>query len=474
MKRLLLISLTLLILLGLPAVALAHPMGAFSINRYSHLTVHSDQLELFYIVDMAEIPTFQRQEKLQNPGTYLASVTPELTANLMLNQTTPQWEVVNSDIEFLDGQGGLQTMRIELTLTTAVKFSEDETITYSDSNFDDRQGWREIVLVAADGVNLASSSVPTEDVSQQLTEFPSDQANLNVTSATFALGEKSLFALPTASFEGSSAFADNSTDHFAQLINTSLTDPITILFVFLAAFGWGAAHALTPGHGKTIVAAYLVGSRGTVRHAMFLGLTTTITHTAGVFALGLLTLFASRYIVPEQLYPWLGLMSGLLVLSIGWTMLRLRWQKSGHQHHHHDPTHPHHHHAHEHDHDHNHPHHVPDEISWRSLLALGVSGGLLPCPSALIVMLSAIALGRVGFGLLLIITFSLGLAGVLTGIGIAWVKARSWLDWLAQRRPQTQRTQTVIFRVAPVVSALFIVIAGAIISFRALLETGLL
>src|SRR4029078_2269193 len=157
---------------------------------------------------------------------------------------------------------------------------------------------------------------------------------------------------------------------------------VVLLSLAVAPF-WGAAHAFSPGHGKTIITAYLVGRRGTPRHAALLGLIVTVTHTIGVFGLGLVPVVLSRFIVPEQLYPWLNLVSGLLVVAIGASVLRSRLRR--HRHHH----------------DHQHEH----DLSRRSLVAVGVSGGLLPCPSALVVLLAAISLHRIGFGLLLIVAF---------------------------------------------------------------------
>src|SRR5207237_365252 len=157
-----------------------------------------------------------------------------------------------------------------------------------------------------------------------------------------------------------------------------------------AALFWGAAHALSPGHGKTIVTAYLVGQRGTPRHAALLGLIVTATHTIGVFSLGFVTLALSQFVVPDRLYPWLNLVSGVLVVAIGASVLRSRLRHRN---------------AHEHGHDRHHEH----GPSGRSLVAVGVSGGLLPCPSALVVLLAAISLHRIAFGLLLIVAFSAGL-----------------------------------------------------------------
>jgi ABC-type nickel/cobalt efflux system permease component RcnA len=298
----------------------------------------------------------------------------------------------------------------------------------------------------------------------------------------------------------------NRDDAFTRLI---LLEEITLpaLLVALAvAFVWGAMHALTPGHGKTIVGAYLVGSRGTLKHALYLGLTTTITHTLGVFALGLVTLFAAQYIVPETLYPWMSLLSGLFVVGIGINLLASRYKSSGfalprfrarpgrhtyspvlqHSHstgmahpHRYVLSHPHtdaQAHAHAHDHGHAHQHHEhgegghshapPEEITWRSLLALGVSGGLVPCPSALVVLLGAIALNKIGLGLVLVLAFSLGLAGALTAIGMLFIYAGR----VFERFPSQGR----VLRLLPVLSAFFVSALGAAIIWKALGEMGIL
>ncbi len=230
------------------------------------------------------------------------------------------------------------------------------------------------------------------------------------------------------------------------------------------AMVWGAMHAMTPGHGKTIVGAYLVGSRANPRQAVILGLITTLTHTIGVFALGLIALFASRYFLPEQILPWLSIVAGVMVVVIGLNLFfnRLRIQR---HHHHHDHTHDHHHHHHD---DHHHSHLPPEDapITWRSLLALGISGGLVPCPSALVLLLSAIATGRIAFGLVLVLAFSLGLAGVLTGLGLLVVYGQ-------QRFAQFPKPARLM-RVLPYATALFISALGVGMTTQALMEIGIL
>lgn len=297
-----------------------------------------------------------------------------------------------------------------------------------------------------------------------------------------------------------------------------------IPLVLVGCFVWGAMHAMSPGHGKTIVGAYLVGAHATPQHAVFLGLITTITHTAGVFALGLGTLFFSQYVLPERLYPWLSFLSGLIVVDIGLRQLmhRLRQNRvapkvmlenlpnehlhshlpgavhdhitmvhpsvhsythADHKHthdhhgslhnhdhlHEHDHSHDHHSHSHDHGDGHVHSHLLPASdgapLTWRNLLALGVSGGMVPCPSALVMLLSAIALGRVGFGLLLVLVFSLGLAGTLTALGLLLVSARH----LFERVPFQNR----MARLLPALSALVITLLGVGISTQAVMQIGL-
>ena len=190
-----------------------------------------------------------------------------------------------------------------------------------------------------------------------------------------------------------------------------------LLFLLLAAFGWGALHALSPGHGKAMVAAYLVGTRGTARHALALGATVTVTHTIGVFALGVVTLALSQYILPEDLYPWLTVASGLMVVIVGAGVLRSRMRaRRGASARARARARARHSHEHAHSHDARRPHAFPhpDDLSWKGILGMGASAGLIPCPSALVVLLGAISQHQVGLGLLLITAFSIGLAATLS------------------------------------------------------------
>jgi ABC-type nickel/cobalt efflux system permease component RcnA len=281
-------------------------------------------------------------------------------------------------------------------------------------------------------------------VSEELRAYPADLLSepLNVFSADAELRAGSLPGRPPQLQD--SAPAARPDDGFASLIAQDDLGVGVILVSLGLAFFWGAAHALSPGHGKAIVTAYLVGQRGTPRHAAALGLIVTATHTVGVFALGLVTLALSQFIVPEQLYPWIGLVSGLLVIGVGASVLlsRIRHRR-----------------AHKHGHHHHHHHHG-EELGWRSLTAVGISGGLLPCPSALVVLLAAISLHRIGLGLLLIVAFSAGLALSIAGIGLAAI--------LAKRTFARAGLQGRVIGVLPAASALVIVIAGAAMTVRAL------
>jgi nickel/cobalt transporter (NicO) family protein len=334
-------------------------------------------------------------------------------------------------------------------------------------------GWKEIVMRAEPGAVLTQSSAATHDVSDMLRHYPSGMLStpLDVRTATFGYRYGSGTSVSVGAPQGSGGES-------VAVSGGAFTDLVThrdlglgfILAAIAIAMFWGAVHALSPGHGKSIVAAYLVGSRGTGRHAAFLGLTVTVTHTASIFVLGIVTLYLSSYILPETLYPWLSVVSGLVVVGMGGSILirrarRLRASHAEHHHHHHDHGHDHSHgdhHGHHH-HDYGpggHTHEPPAAITVRSMLALGISGGILPCPSALVVMLGAIAVHRVAFGLLLVVAFSIGLAATLTSVGLIVVYARRLVD----RVPSSGR----LVQAAPTFSAGVITLLGVGLTVQAL------
>ncbi len=500
------VAFCLVILAG--AVAAAHPLGNFSINYYARLEVAGDRARVRYIVDMAEIPTLQESEKADADrdgstssaelNAYLETVSARYQNGLQLTIESVRvpLEFNSKKITRLAGAGGLSTLRIECDLEGV--FPSDtqgpRRLRLEDSNDRDRLGWREMVVVPLAGVNIFDSTAYGNGLTDELKAYPEDRlaAPLDETAAelSFTRGHAPWGSNALRMRDGRTIAL--SRDRFVELIAVPrLTAGVALVGLLLAA-GLGALHAFSPGHGKTVVGAYLIGSRGTARHAAFLGLTVTVTHTAGVYALGLVTLFASQYILPEKLFPVLSLVSGaiVLVMGLGLFVRRLRATLSGsaHEHEHgHNHTHPHlDDHAHEHEgedtrqldggamvHSHGgsqHSHLPPgaggNPVTWRSLLALGISGGLLPCPSALVVLLSAIALHRVGYGLLLIVAFSLGLASALTAIGLVFVYAGRWV-----KRP-TGRARWLV-PVLPIVSALVIAGVGAVICYEALVQSGI-
>lgn len=511
-------ALAMILALAAPAVALAHPLGNFTINHYAGLQVTRDSVAIDFVLDMAEIPAFQEISTFDangngqpDPGE-TAAYTPakcdwiRSQLELRIEDQPAAIKLDSSAIDFPPGAGGLPTLRLTCAFQAPMAQAADAVnISFKDNSYSDRLGWREIV-VTGQGTALAGNIAATS-VSNRLTAYPKDMLTspLDQREAAFKFDRSaasSQISNPASQTPASDPAASNRNDAFTQLITLQDVGPLTLLFALAVSFIWGALHAMSPGHGKTVVAAYLVGTRGTSRHAILLGLTVTLTHTLGVFALGFITLFASNYILPEQLYPWLSLASGLLVLGIGFILLltRFRAARSGHwlrpdvsryiemndarhdqaehfhdDHHaehfhdHHHGEHDHHHddHGHTHPHDHSHTHNPLDEhnrISMRSLLAMGISGGLIPCPTALVVLLSAIALGRVGFGLMLIVSFSAGLAAVLMAVGLLFVHGRRLFDRLP--------LENKLLRWLPLTGAGLVIVTGVIMTIQAIGSVG--
>ena len=483
----------------LPILAIAHPMGNFSINHYAAIKIAPNYVDIRYIIDMAEIPTFQEMQRTGMPAkagdsavsAYLLDAQELLKKGLLLelNGQPLHLRSLSREVIFPPGAGALPTMKMGFRYRAQVDGIGPMRLSYRDSNFPDRTGWKEIVATTSTGVQIKQSSVPARDRSVQLTNYPTD----SLSSPPQALDAKLSFVIapppsphiaiappPPMKQAPIVALAPNvqptPRSAFTELMNRH---EVGFWFLFTAALiaaGLGAFHALEPGHGKTIVAAYLVGSQGTAMHACLLGLIVTASHTAGVYLLGVITLYASRYVVPERLYPWLGAASGLTIACLGIYLLVQRWRgKHGHHHHGHTHSHEHHHHddhhhhyghPHIHTHDHPHEHHHHGTVSKRQLLALGITGGIVPCPAALVVLLSALALHRVAFGLFLILAFSIGLAAVLIAIGLLMVYARRFMS-------RVSGEGVVITRWLPVMSAVFITVLGFGIAFQALNKAGI-
>ena len=423
--------------LALPVAASAHPLGNFTVNRFSRIEVSGPRIYVRYVLDLAEIPTFQAGKI--DAQLYARRIA--RAAHLTVNGRRVRLIPIETVLAHPPGAGGLRTTRLE-TILRGPTLGGQSNVEYRDANYGDRIGWKEIV------VGLAPST------SHELRAYPQDllSSPLTVTSVRTRLVPETApgtrpHVTKGAGLQAPDRVADS---RFAALVGRDRLGFWVIVASLGAALFWGMAHALSPGHGKTIVTAYLVGQRGTPRHAALLGLVVTGTHTVGVFALGAVTLVLSRFIVPEELYPWLNVVSGVLVVLIGASVLRSRWRHRrahtrGHDHHHRD-------------------HEREHGLSRRSLVAVGISGGLLPCPSALVVLLAAITLHRVAFGMLLVVAFSAGLALTITGIGLAAVLARG-----AFRRVSFDGR---VVSLLPTVSALVIVAAGLLMTLHALPRVG--
>jgi nickel/cobalt exporter len=526
--------------------AIAHPLGNFSISQYSGIRIGHEFVEVRYIIDMAEIPTFQEIQEsgiVSNAGdaveSYLARKTDNLRDGLLLELNGQRMALVaeSREIIFPPGAGGLATLKIGVTYKAGFSPKREAAATfelyYQDRNFSGRAGWKEVIAIVESGITLVQSSVPVLDRSNQLSDYPTDlldnppqdlEARLvfNLPTAAPRVADAASTAAgvdkravaqnavdraiqapvgkprerPVTSEIGSSASivpAESSApvgdgrdrlrlqanqrstprDSFTELIATERLGVGIILLALAVATGLGAFHALEPGHGKTLVAAYLVGSRGTFKHALLLGLIVTTAHTAGVYLLGGITLYASQYIIPEKLYPSLGVISGIMITILGAILATKRYRNKGGSLLHHQPGHGelaqqrHHDHLREHDHSRHHTphgHHRHGSASARELLTLGISGGIVPCPAALVVLLSAVSMNRLGFGLLLIVAFSAGLAAVLVAIGLLMVYARRFMS----RFHGDGRLTT---RWLPMTSAAFIFLFGIALTLQAL-QTG--
>lgn len=258
---------------------------------------------------------------------------------------------------------------------------------------------------------------------------------------------------PTGQETTTSTENDNTEGESESLLKFLKNDSRSLgpyLIGFFTAFILGAFHALSPGHGKAMVAAYLVGTRGRIIDAVHLGIVVTITHVFSVLILGVAALVVSQYTLSKDLYPWLGVASGTIIFLTGYFLLARTALAAEHHHH---------------DHDH-HQHHDETKHSLKEVISLGVAGGMVPCPSAIVILLFAVAVGRIADGLMLIVSFSLGLATILIAIGILTVTASKRLERLGSNVKWIQKL--------PVFTAGIIMILGVAIGINALLQSGIL
>ncbi len=474
MRRLLLLILVVTAALSAftgPEPASAHPLGNFTVNHFAAVDLAGNRVFVRYALDLAEIPTFQEGSMVRRPG-YAAKLAREL--ELAVDGKRVRLVVVSQRTSERPGAGGLQTMRFDAVFRAAATGTR---LTFADTAYENRVGWREIVVTARAGAVIVQSSVPATSRSNELRAYPKNLLRSPSDTRTASVTYRPGTIEAAAPIIGTTPVPEHGNGGFESLIQRGDLSLGVVLLSLLIAVFWGSVHALTPGHGKALVAGYLVGTRGKPRHAFLLGATVTATHTAGVFALGLVTLLLSQFIVPEQLYPWLTLISGLLVVAVGAAVLRHRLRTGAWAgHHHHNDGHAHEHHVHhEHHEHHEHRHHTGDHdhagdhdhirgsndsLTSRGILGVGIAAGLLPCPSALVVLLSAIAIHRIGFGFALIAAFSLGLAVTITGIGLVAV--------LARRAFGRVSFEGRVVRLLPALSAVVILGVGVALTVRAL------
>jgi nickel/cobalt exporter len=461
-----------MLVLGAAEPAHAHPLGNFSISTFSGLEVYPDRVVVHHVVDMAEIPTFQEMRSIDADGDGIASAA-ELqryaddTARSLLARLSieiegsePALVAGKANASLSEGQGGLDVLRIE-SLYTADLPDPEATVEFADGNFSDRLGWREVVAYGSGGQGITASSVPSESVTNALRDYPRDRlaSPLDVTGAAVEVAP----GAPSRGRRGAAPEVgpvDLFSSAFASLIEHELS--LSFLgFALLVAMGAGALHALGPGHGKSVMTAYLVGAQGRPRHAVVVGVAISLMHTASVLGLGLVTLLASRAFPSERVYPYLSLVSGTVVLCLGAWLLRGRL-KARRARHHVQPG------GHGHGHSHGGPFHYHDPgpgrpdspLSWKGLGALALSGGLLPSPTALVVLLGAVALKRIAFGLTLVGAFSVGLAGALTLLGVFVLKARGFA---------AERLGSRSAALLPVLSAAAVCLLGLFLTTRAVI-----
>ncbi len=466
------------------SIAFAHPLGNFTTNHLSAIAVAKGTVRLRYVLDLAEIPTVGVEHTIAADGrptdaayqawagAHAVAIAPllELRADGNPLALTPDGATVRTR----PGAAGLHTLYFTASFHAALP-AGTHRLAYQDRTEDGRLGWKDVVLA------------PATEPTRELTVYPSaligsPRQRTTLAATIDAAGSAHAAADPAgdavAAAPGPSLGRMND---LAAVLDRRDGGPLVFAGALLLALALGALHALEPGHGKTLLAVSLVGARATARQALILASSLTVAHTIGVFVLGAIVLCFTRWLVPEQIYPWVTLASGGFVAVLGARALgaevrRRRPVAHTHAHVHTD--------AHPHDHDHahglgeHHHHHLDDEahalahaipgqapLTFRTAVIAASSGNLAPCPAALVVLLAAIALHRIAFGLTLIVAFSIGLAATLTLLGLAVVRGAAWLA----SRPQFDR----VARFAPLVSAGAIAAIGATMLGEGLVAQGI-
>lgn len=527
-------SLGLVAMLIVPGSVAAHPLGNFTINHYAGVRVESDRILLDVVIDQAEIPAFQARLEFDTDGDGEVSAaeieTGRLAAcqelapmlDLRVDGKSQATTLIEAGLAFPPGAGGLSTMRTVcgFELILGAPLASGTEITFADRSFVERIGWREIV-VEGSGVAVAAAAVDgavrTSSPSARLTEYPTDLVGQPPTDTEVVVvatrggpvlpGLDIPDAVPIERTPGYVATSQNhaavaavpggiAVDEIPAIFRSLDLTPVVLLVSLLTATALGAGHALTPGHGKTLIAAYLVGSRGTPAHAAGLGLSVALSHTLGILVLAGLVVGAQNVLPPDLVIRTAPILAASSIVAIGGWMLyaegRRRWQarKTAAAEHHHEADHhgeAHgHDHGHAHDHDHTHDHgaaeratpapgehrhgnrshtHLPAPgaaVSWRSLFVLGLAGGLIPSANALVILLVSIAAGRPAFGFVLVLAFGIGMAAVMGGIGLAMTIARGRLDRVSASSALGRASEWL-----PLAASMFVLSFGVILTIQA-------
>ncbi|MFD4027235.1 nickel/cobalt transporter [Streptomyces sp. NPDC058576] len=527
--------------------ATAHPLGNFSVNYHTGLVLRPDRIDARVVVDHAEISALQQRSAIDTDRdgevsedesrVHAEKTCSDLSGQLRLSVggTQADWKRSSATLVYENGEAGLKTSRLTCSLTSQADLTEPADIRAETDYDTQRVGWHEMTATGQ-GVRITRTDVPARSTTRELRQYPQDPLASPLDQREAELRSEpgqGAGALPAvaADLPGSGVVSEvlaKVTETFDSLVGArEITLPVGLLALLLALV-LGASHAAMPGHGKTIMAAYLAGRRGTRRDALTVGATVTLTHTAGVLVLGL-ALPVSTHLAGESVLLWLGAASGLLVTGIGlWLLLGAVRGRPQHQHHHHGHSHGdvgHHHHDHSHDHDHghshdhgpgrphrhgpaaplpaldsspakelrsnpavatltppDHEHHLsgtskaPEKVrrtSRSGLIGMGIAGGLVPSPSALVVLLGAVALGRTAFGVLLVIGYGLGMAATLTLAGLLLVRLRERIE--NHDRARTLRHNTLLRKLArtgPVITSLLVIAVGLGLTLRAAAGNG--
>ncbi|WP_336317921.1 sulfite exporter TauE/SafE family protein [Streptomyces lavendofoliae] len=498
--------------------AQAHPLGNFTVSQYDGLLVAPEALTVDHVEDLAEIPAAREREGVDADGddrlapAELAAWarsrcdTAAKGARLVVGAAARPLTAGSARAEVRPGQAGLETLRVTCALTAALPRGEGDRLRYAPAAVAAGPGWREITA-RGDRMTLAGADVPRDSVSRRLTSYPDDALSSppDARSAAFAVRSGGAAAAGPDEAAGPPVpgVLPRGADRWARALTGLVARHEPTAGFALLALGasvlLGAMHALAPGHGKTMMAAAAAaGGRRSVRDMLALGASVTVTHTLGVFVLGALITAGSA--AAPTVVSWLGVVSGALVAVAGGLLLRRAWRRRPHapghgpDHHHHghghphgharapghehphgqdhvpDHDHPHHGHPHDHDHGGRSPHHdhgsgphshfhTPPAPGLRGVILMGLAGGLVPSPSAVVVLVGAAALGQAWFGLLLVLAYGAGVALTLAMAGLAAVRLKETARRGLTRRPRG-RVLALANRVAPLGTAAVVLALG--------------